>query len=166
MLLGILERFIDSLANGDGRHHDDELGPAVKAVELEHGLGIDIGLARTRLHLHVEVYRSGASGKRRRLNDAIAALHLMNILEQRSGAKGDGGIRVAFGRLELRLEARQCLGAVASHHAAKVTQIERGTRVGLTGKDIGYCASSLSLIRLNFKLELHPRCPRHPDMCE
>ena len=155
VLLGILERLVDALADGDGRHHDDELGPAIEAVELEHGLGIDVGLARARLHLHVEVYRGGASSKRRRLDDAIAALHLVNVLEQRSGAKGNRGIRVALGCLNLRLKTRQRLGAVAAHRATEIAQIERGARIGLTGKDIGHRASSLSLIRLNFKLELH-----------
>ena len=155
VLLGILERFVDALADGDRGHHDDELGPAIEAVELEHGLGIDVGLARARLHLHIKVYRGGASSKRRRLDDAITALHLVNVLEQRSGAKGNRGIRIALGCLDLRLKARQCRGAVTAHRTAKITQIERGARVGLTGKDIGHRTSSLSLIRLNFKLELH-----------
>ena len=156
VLLGILERLVDALADGDGRHHDDELGPAVEAVELEHGLGIDVSLARARLHLHIEIYRSGANGKRRRLNDSIAALYPMNVLEQRGGSKGDGGIRVALGRLDLRLKARQRLGAISAHRVAEIAQIERGARVRLAGEDIGHRTRSLSLIRLDFKLELHP----------
>ena len=155
VLLGILERFVDALADGDGRHHDDELGPAIETVELEHGLGVNVSLARARLHLHVKVYRGGASSKRRRLDDAIAALNLVNVLEQRSGAKGNRGIRVALGCLNLCLKTRQRFSAVAAHRATEITQIERGARIGLTGKDIGHRASSLSLIRLNFKLELH-----------
>ena len=50
--------FAHALADGDGRHHDDELAPAVALVQLEHRLDVDVGLARARLHLHVERTRA------------------------------------------------------------------------------------------------------------
>ncbi len=51
MLLRGLERFIDALADGDGRHNDDELAPAVALVQLIHRFDIGIGLAGAGLHL-------------------------------------------------------------------------------------------------------------------
>lgn len=55
MLLGVLEALVDALTDGHARHHDDELRPAVEAVQLEHRLRVDLGLARAGLHLHIEL---------------------------------------------------------------------------------------------------------------
>ena len=54
VILSDFKGLLHALANGDGRHHDDELRPAVSLVQLEHGLDVDIGLARAGLHLHVQ----------------------------------------------------------------------------------------------------------------
>ena len=50
-----LKRLVDAFANGDRRHHDDELRPAVPLVHLEEGLDVAVGLASAGLHLDVEV---------------------------------------------------------------------------------------------------------------
>ena len=50
-----LEGFQHPFADGDARHHDDELAPAVALVQLEHRLDVAVGLARAGLHLDVEI---------------------------------------------------------------------------------------------------------------
>lgn len=77
MLFGILERLIDALTNSDGRHHDDELGPTVKTVELKHRLGIDVGLTGARFHFYIKVHGSRTRCQTRRLHNAITALNLI-----------------------------------------------------------------------------------------
>ena len=56
MLLRDFERFRNAFADGDARHHDDELRPAVARIELEHGLGIHVRFARARFHFHVKFH--------------------------------------------------------------------------------------------------------------
>ncbi len=52
MLRHTAETLLHALADGDARHHDDELAPAVAAVQFVHRLDVGVGLARTRLHLY------------------------------------------------------------------------------------------------------------------
>ena len=40
-----LERFVHAFTDGDAGDHDDELGPAVALVQLEHRLDVAVGLA-------------------------------------------------------------------------------------------------------------------------
>ena len=63
VLLGVLQALGHALADGDRWHHHDELAPAVQAVELEHRLGVDVGLAGARLHLDVQLTGSHAAEK-------------------------------------------------------------------------------------------------------
>ena len=55
VVLGDLERLVDALLDGNGRHHDHELGEAVALVQLKDGSQVDVGLAGSRLHLDGEV---------------------------------------------------------------------------------------------------------------
>ena len=64
MLLQHGEALIDAFADGDAGHHHDELRPAEAFVHLEHGLDIDVGLARARLHLHIQRAGTEAVGGR------------------------------------------------------------------------------------------------------
>ena len=50
------ETLVHPLTNGYARHHDNEFRPTIVFVELIHRLDVGIGFARTRLHLHREVY--------------------------------------------------------------------------------------------------------------
>ena len=159
MLLGILERLIDALANSDGRHHNDELSPTIKTIELKHRLGIDVGLTGARFHFYIKVHRSRARCQTRRLHNAITALNLINVGEKRCRAQGNGSIGIALRSLNLRLKARQSLGAVTAHRTAQIAEIERCADVRLARKDISHRTSGLSLIRLDFKLELHLSTP-------
>ena len=51
----ILEGLVNALTNGDTGNHHNELAPAVLLVQLEHGLDIDIGFARTCFHFHIQI---------------------------------------------------------------------------------------------------------------
>ena len=53
-----LQRLVDPLADGNARHHDDELAPAVALVQLEHAADVAVGLASAGFHLDVEVDRA------------------------------------------------------------------------------------------------------------
>ena len=55
MVLGDLQGLVDPLLDGHGGHHDDELGEPVPAVQLEDRSQVDVGFARTGLHLYAEV---------------------------------------------------------------------------------------------------------------
>src|SRR3546814_15624525 len=47
------QRFGDAFADGDAGHNDDELRPAIAAVQPEPRLSISIGFASSVLHLHL-----------------------------------------------------------------------------------------------------------------
>ena len=49
------QRFGYAFADGDAGHDDDELRPAIAAVQLEHRLDVAIGFARAGLHLDIEM---------------------------------------------------------------------------------------------------------------
>ena len=51
-------------ADGDAGHHDDELCPAVAFVQLKDGLDIAIGLARTGLHLDIQIDGAARTGNK------------------------------------------------------------------------------------------------------
>ena len=82
MLRRHLEGLLHALADGDARHHHDELAPAIAAVQLEHRLAIDIRLARARLHLHIQRTRTERRGERLRPMEIACALHPADIREQ------------------------------------------------------------------------------------
>ena len=52
-----LERLLNTLTNGDTRNDDNELAPAVSLVQFEHRFDVAVGLARSSLHLDVEIDR-------------------------------------------------------------------------------------------------------------
>ena len=60
VLLRDLEGLVHALPDGHRRHYHDELGEAVPPVQLEDGLGVDVGFPGARLHLHAELPGGGA----------------------------------------------------------------------------------------------------------
>ena len=78
MLLGHLERFIHTLADGDAGHHHDELAPAIGAVQLVHGLDVGVGLAHASLHLDSQVVMPLQLVRRFQL---VGPLYLLQILQ-------------------------------------------------------------------------------------
>ena len=77
MVVGELERLVDSLLDRDRRHHDHELGETVALVQLEDRAQVDVGLPGPRLHLDGEV--AGLQGPR--LRQAVVKLSVPQILE-------------------------------------------------------------------------------------
>ena len=49
-----LKRLLYTLTDGNARNNNDEFAPTIPLVQLEHGLDVNIGLARTGLHLNVQ----------------------------------------------------------------------------------------------------------------
>ena len=76
MLLKHPETLGHTLSDGDARHHDNELAPAVTLVQLEHRLDIDISLASPGLHLNVKPDPSEAVRKRLRQRNIIGFLNI------------------------------------------------------------------------------------------
>ena len=83
VLGGDLERLGDALTDGDAGHDDDELAPAIAAVQLEDRLDVAVGLARARFHLHIEV-DAGDLVLHQRVGQrqVLAALHLLDVVQQ------------------------------------------------------------------------------------
>ena len=82
MVHGDLKALFHALADGDGRHDHDELRPAVALVQLEHGLDVHIGLARARLHLHIQTAPPQVAHQRGGLLDVVLGLQCADILKQ------------------------------------------------------------------------------------
>ena len=75
VLFGDLERLVNAFLDRNGRNHDDELGEAIAAVQLEDGAQIHVGLARAGFHLHRKIAR----GQRGRRPQAVANLDVAEI---------------------------------------------------------------------------------------
>ena len=155
VLLGVLERLVNALANGDGGYHHNELGPAVEAVKFEYGLGIDVGLARARLHLDIDIDGRRTLGKYSRLGKLIDSLLFTNVVEKSVSPNCKRCIGVAFARFELALETWKHVASISPYHTAEIAQVEGRAQIGLTGKDIRHRPGGSRLIRLNLELELH-----------
>ena len=76
------ERLLHALTNGDGRHDNDEFAPAIALVQLEHGLDVDIRLARSGFHFHVQ--RAAAQLPHQMIGQANIVLRLngADVLKQ------------------------------------------------------------------------------------
>ena len=74
MLRRHLESLIHALADGDARHDDDKLAPAVTPVQLKNRLYVNVGLARPRLHLHIE--RAASEGRDKSVRQPYVPLGL------------------------------------------------------------------------------------------
>ena len=159
VLLSVLKRLINALANGDGGYHHNELGPAVEAVKFEYGLGIDVGLARARLHLDIDIDGSRTLGKRGGLGKPIGSLLFTNVVEKPVSPNCKRCVGVAFARFELTLETWKYVASISPYHTAKIAQVEGRAQIGLAGKDIRHRPGGSRLIRLDLELELHEGLP-------
>ena len=74
-----LKRLLDALADGDRRHHYDELRPTVTLVQLKHCLDVDVSLAGTGLHLNIQTAPAEILHKRARLLDIVLLLNPADI---------------------------------------------------------------------------------------
>ena len=146
MLLRGLERFIDALADGDGRHNDDELAPAVALVQLIHRFDVGIGLARAGLHFDREI--DARPGQLVRGFQTVPALHRAQIVQQ---------LPVCQLRHE-RLIAEADLGIIGAYlYACQIAKIAAvGHRaVRLTAEHVADGIGGFRLKRLVLELQLH-----------
>ena len=67
VLLGHLERLVDTLPDSHAGYHHDELAPAVVPVQLVHGLDVGVGLAHAGLHLNGKIVVPFQPGRRSNL---------------------------------------------------------------------------------------------------
>lgn len=161
-----LQGLLHPLANGDGRHHDDELRPAVTLVQLENSLDVAVGLARTGFHLHVQMNARGGQrllavggldrhprplgieggelAERLRQRQVLQALHLLHIFQQLAFAQGQLGIAKAIFIEGARLIALARVDAIA----------QAGTE-RLPGETIGHGIDGMGLVGLNLESEFH-----------
>ena len=80
---GNLEGFIDSFANRNRRHHDDKLGPAIAAVQLEHGLDVAIGFTGAGFHFDIEINRTDLGADQCcRSMEILPLLHGMDVRQK------------------------------------------------------------------------------------
>ena len=82
MLLGDLQRLIHALSDGNRRDHDDKLGKTVLLMQLKNRLGVNVGLARSCLHLNGELI----SHQVIRLGQIVPLLNRPHIGQQRLSA--------------------------------------------------------------------------------
>ena len=131
VLLGVLQALCHSLADGDRWHHHDELAPAVQAVELEHRLGVDVGLAGACLHLDVQLAGSHAAEKLLRLGNLVASLHCAHVCQYVGARKRDGHVGIALGALVAEVD----LTLRVLWLSAQIAQVDGGVLVGLPLED-------------------------------
>ena len=157
MLSRHLDRLGHPFADRHAGHHDDELGPAIAFVHLEHGFDVDIGLARACLHLDVEVdLRAGlvAGGlglalvigvmrQTVRRGQHRAALHLADVLQQDVLGQLDRGVAKT---LHLHLGLPVCAG---------VDGVFQNILPGLALKAIDHRIDGIGLIGLRLELDFH-----------
>ena len=89
-----LERTAHTLTDGDAGHDDDELAPAVQAVQLVHRLDIGVGLACSRLHLYGQAQVAQHHGVRG--FQLCIHLHGIHILPYIRGIEADRLIAEAY----------------------------------------------------------------------
>ena len=146
MLLRGLERFIDALADGDGRHNDDELAPAVALVQLIHRFDVGIGLARAGFHLDGKI--DARPGQLIRGFQAVPALHRAQVVQQLS-------VRQLRHK---RLITEADLGIIGAYlHARQIAKIAaiRHRAVRLAAEHVADGIGGFRLKRLVLELQLH-----------
>lgn len=146
MLLCGLERFIDAFADGDGRHDDDKLAPAIALVQLVHRFDVGIGLARTGFHLDGEI--DARTGQLVRGLETISALHRAQVIQQ-----------LPIRQLRHKqLIAKADLGIIGAHlHARQIPKIAaiRHRAVRLATEHIADGIGGFGLKWLVLELQLH-----------
>ena len=146
MLLRGLERFIDALADGDGRHDDDELAPAVALVQLVHCFDVGIGFARAGFHFNREI--DARPGQLVRGFEPVSALHRAQVVQQLS-------VRQLRHK---RLISEADLGIIGAYlHARQIAKIAaiRHRAVRLAAEHVADGIGGFRLKRLVLELKFH-----------
>ncbi len=169
MILRDLEGFLHAFADGDGRHHDDELAPAIALVQLEHRLDVHIGFARAGFHLHIQTAAALALHQYAGLADVVFRLDGANIVEQLAVGEDEvfvekAGI-VQQDVVNIRLHGRQERGLLLRGRQngldlADVAPVFDGIGIGLPGEHARHRVDGVGLVLLYFEAEFHIVIPR------
>ena len=81
VVFGDLEGLIDALADRYGRDYHNEFAPAVAFVQLKNGFDVNIGLAGSGFHFHVEAACAEVAEQPLGLLDVVPALHVLDVQE-------------------------------------------------------------------------------------
>ena len=92
VVFGDLEGLIDALADRYGRDYHDEFAPAVAFVQLENGFDVNIGLAGSGFHFHVEAACAEVAEQPLGLLDVVPALHVLDVQENLVAVQLQAGI--------------------------------------------------------------------------
>ena len=85
MLCGNFQRLGHTFTNGNARHHNDKLAPAILLVQLEDGFDIAISLAGAGFHLDIEIDPADLGFDQfSRLRQVLLMLNLGDVLQQRN----------------------------------------------------------------------------------
>ena len=160
MFLRDFERFRNAFANGNARHHDDELRPAVARIELEHGLGIHVRFARACFHFHVKFHCAQIMMQLLRKNHSVLSLHLLHVGKKLFGAQAQR--RVTKARAIVRRNPVICLdsahgGLAVFIHVARayVAHIRQRIDFRLSVEHLHHSISRTRLVIENGKFEFH-----------
>ena len=141
-----------ALPDGDAGDHDDELAPAVPPVQLEHGLDIDVGFPRARLHLHVQGAGPQGGGEGGRLVEVLPRLHPVEVGQQLGLVQREDGVGVPQ---SVRLvQQRVMLQALLDR---QIPAVRPAGPIGLSGKHIHHALHRLGLVGLDGIFQLHIR---------
>lgn len=141
MIHGDVEGLFHALADGDGRHHHDELAPTIPLVQLKHGFDVDVGFARACFHFHVQRAAAQVTHQVLGLMDVVFSLDGADIGQQFLGRQTNRFVFVAgivLGFLRLRWKHGQlfflggCIGFRLTF--AQVADVGNAALVGLAAE--------------------------------
>ena len=92
VVFGDLEGLIDTLADCNGRNYHNEFAPAVAFVQLKNGLDVNVGLAGSGLHFHIEAACAEVAEQPLGLLDVVPALHVLDVQENLVAVQLQAGI--------------------------------------------------------------------------
>ena len=153
---GDVKALLHALTDGDAGHYDNELGPSVAFVQFEEGLDIDVGLSRTRLHLHIELAVSELLYHVAGEVDVAFGLYVVDVLQQSLLVKHDVTVliaRVLF--IILKFLHFHTLTANLHIHLAVVYLVFQQAEVRLSVEHAHHVLHGIRLILLYFEFQFH-----------
>ena len=141
-----LETFGDAFADGDTRHDDNKLAPAITFVQFEHRLDIDIRLAGTGFHFDVKVHKSKILVQLFRFLDVVFELELADIFKKI--ALGLHQFVVAVALIVFEPKHRRI-------DLADIATVQGLINTGFAIEHAGDAFHRVGLVLLNLELEFH-----------
>ena len=150
VLLRQLKGLVHALPDGYRRHNHNEFRKPIPPVQLEDGLGVDVGFPRARLHLHAELPGGGA----------VCHGQQVPLLD---GAHIFGQHLVAEPQEITHAQFRWHIGAL-SHQLSLVHDGKGGVGALLTRKQAGDSLHGGGLKVLVFELKFHHFTSPSPNL--